>query len=188
MGELDRRWWRAFALWMAAAVLFATLLALTGFVALWAQYASSHQITISELAEPHRRSLQIGVLLIFGFGVTLEGLAMAVWISCREGVAEHPTPVAGDAEFWRAAWAATTSRREPPAPQPEMAGVLGQDSPWRVLGLRPGAGPRELKRAYRTLMRQHHPDHGGDVAEAKRIIAAYAALTRARTAAQEHAG
>jgi len=55
-----------------------------------------------------------------------------------------------------------------------------------VLGVEPGATPDEIKAAWRSLARQHHPDLTGDdptsVARATRrmaeINAAYAALTR----------
>ncbi|HVC81859.1 MAG TPA: J domain-containing protein [Chloroflexota bacterium] len=38
-------------------------------------------------------------------------------------------------------------------PQPQMA-----DSPWVVLGLRPGSGPDDIRRRYRLLSRVWHPD------------------------------
>jgi DnaJ-domain-containing protein 1 len=39
------------------------------------------------------------------------------------------------------------------APQPQIA-----DSPWVVLGLRPGSGPDDIRRRYRLLSRVWHPD------------------------------
>ncbi|NDC15369.1 MAG: J domain-containing protein, partial [Synechococcaceae bacterium WB9_2_170] len=38
---------------------------------------------------------------------------------------------------------------------------LNQD-PYRVLGIAPTASAAEIKAAYRTLVKQHHPDAGGD--------------------------
>ncbi len=35
---------------------------------------------------------------------------------------------------------------------------LGDDDPWLILGLEPGAGQTEIKGAYRALVRDHHPD------------------------------
>lgn len=49
--------------------------------------------------------------------------------------------------------------------------------PYRVLGLEPGASEDEVKRAFRRLAREHHPDHNpGDAGAAerfKRLRAAY---------------
>lgn len=41
---------------------------------------------------------------------------------------------------------------------------IGQD-PYAILGLKPDANEREVKRAYRKLISQHHPDKLGDVPE-----------------------
>jgi hypothetical protein len=59
--------------------------------------------------------------------------------------------------------------------------------PHVVLGVEPGAAPDDIKAAWRTLARRHHPDLTGDDPDAVRratrrmaeINAAYAALTRA---------
>jgi len=58
--------------------------------------------------------------------------------------------------------------------------------PHDVLGVEPGAGPDEIKAAWRALARRHHPDLTADDPEAARkatrrmaeINAAYASLTR----------
>jgi hypothetical protein len=56
------------------------------------------------------------------------------------------------------------------------------DSPWGVLGIRKGATQDEIKKAFRKLIMQWHPDKNPDnvkQAEAmtKKIIAAYTILT-----------
>ena len=63
---------------------------------------------------------------------------------------------------------------------------MAHKDPHLVLGVEPGATPEEIKAAWRTLARRHHPDLTGDDPEASQratrrmaeINAAYAALTR----------
>jgi hypothetical protein len=45
-----------------------------------------------------------------------------------------------------------------------------------LLGLEPGASPAEIRRAYRRLAKNHHPDLGGDVTAFLRLDAAYRLL------------
>lgn len=55
-------------------------------------------------------------------------------------------------------------------------------SAWQVLGLDPGAGPEEIKKAYRRLARQYHPDLNNGDAEAeqkfKEVQSAYQELNQ----------
>jgi len=53
------------------------------------------------------------------------------------------------------------------------------DDPRRVLGVEPTASPAEVRRAYRLLVRQHHPDAGGSAEQFKQIHAAYIRLISA---------
>ncbi len=50
-------------------------------------------------------------------------------------------------------------------------------TPWEVLGIAEGSSPEEIKKAWRTLARAHHPDRNPDDPEAasrfKRLQAAY---------------
>ena len=46
----------------------------------------------------------------------------------------------------------------------------------RTLGLRKGATPEEIKKAYKRLAREHHPDKGGDSNEFIKISGAYESL------------
>jgi len=49
---------------------------------------------------------------------------------------------------------------------------------YATLGLPPGADRAAVDRAYRALMKRHHPDRGGDPARAASINHAYADITR----------
>ena len=66
------------------------------------------------------------------------------------------------------AWNATTARD-----------ILGNQSAWEVLGVSVGASMAVITRAFRRLMLQHHPDHGGDPETCRKVIAAYAVLRNA---------
>ena len=59
---------------------------------------------------------------------------------------------------------------------------------WNVLGLSPGASAAEVKKAYRRLAQQHHPDKTGDevsAAEFVRINSAYRHIMQAMQPAAE---
>lgn len=58
--------------------------------------------------------------------------------------------------------------------------MQGHASAYAALGLRPGADRDEVERAYRRLIKLHHPDrHGGDAGRAAEINRAYSELRRA---------
>lgn len=57
----------------------------------------------------------------------------------------------GNPDEWRAAF------REAMSPE-EAAEILGDDSPWGILGLKHGASPDEIKRAWRAAALKYHPD------------------------------
>ncbi|MGE3335459.1 MAG: DnaJ domain-containing protein [Rhodospirillaceae bacterium] len=48
-----------------------------------------------------------------------------------------------------------------PSAPPATSGSMSRDEALRILGLKDGAGPEEVKTAYRKLMAQLHPDRGG---------------------------
>ena len=58
------------------------------------------------------------------------------------------------------------------------AGMFESDA-LRTLGLRKGATPEEIKKAYKRLAREHHPDKGGDSNEFIKIHDAYESLKAA---------
>lgn len=64
--------------------------------------------------------------------------------------------------------------------------MAGLRSDLAVLGLEPGADRREIDDAFKSLMKQHHPDRpGGDGARAAEIIRAYRSLRPGAMTAQE---
>ena len=78
--------------------------------------------------------------------------------------------------------------RQQHAPPPRGQTAAAPD-PWAVLGIAPDAGEREIKRAYRKLMSEHHPDKLGDVPDtlrqraeerAREINAAYERIKAAK--------
>jgi len=50
------------------------------------------------------------------------------------------------------------------------------DSPWDVLGVRPGCSGAEIRSAWKRACKLHHPDIGGDVEQMKRANKAYSDL------------
>ena len=59
-----------------------------------------------------------------------------------------------------------------------MAAELTAETARRLLGVDGSAGPDELRAAFRRALRRTHPDlHGGDGAEARRVLVAYELLT-----------
>jgi curved DNA-binding protein len=47
---------------------------------------------------------------------------------------------------------------------------------YSILGVDRNADQNQIKQAYRTLVKQHHPDHGGDAEQFKRVNQAYETL------------
>jgi hypothetical protein len=55
-----------------------------------------------------------------------------------------------------------------------------EDDYYGLLGLEPGADAAQIRRAFRKLSREHHPDVGGDRRSYERITVAYAVLADER--------
>lgn len=60
--------------------------------------------------------------------------------------------------------------------------------PYRVLGVNRGASEDEIKKAYRRLASQHHPDKGGSKERFQEIQAAYDAITSGQANQPQGAG
>lgn len=52
-------------------------------------------------------------------------------------------------------------------------------SDWEILEIEPGADEKAIKKAYKKLALQHHPDKGGDPEQFRRVAEAYCALSAA---------
>ena len=64
--------------------------------------------------------------------------------------------------------------------------MAGDASAYAALGLQPGAGREAVERAYRRLIKDHHPDRaGGDAARAAEITSAYRELREGRASRDE---
>jgi DnaJ-class molecular chaperone len=54
--------------------------------------------------------------------------------------------------------------------------VVGDSSPWAVLGVPEGSTLAVVKAAFYRLVMLHHPDKGGDAEKCKEVIAAWTVL------------
>ena len=59
-----------------------------------------------------------------------------------------------------------------------VRGMLARQQALNVLGLPSNATRQQIKRRYRALAKQYHPDRGGDQQQMQRIIAAYELLMK----------
>jgi DnaJ-class molecular chaperone len=77
----------------------------------------------------------------------------------------------GHADEWRGAfgeaWRMNTG---------EATRIVGEGSPWEILGIPVGSRLAVIKEAFYKLIMIHHPDKGGDPEVAKSVIAAWTIL------------
>jgi len=93
--------------------------------------------------------------------------------------------------YWARAWnRVLRGERPPPRPAPRAPGARSPAprSAWATLRLAPDASLAEVRRAFRQLALETHPDHGGDAERFREVQAAYerlvARLTRRRPSAE----
>lgn len=75
----------------------------------------------------------------------------------------------GSVDEWRDSFNRTYS-------QEEAKTILKEKDPYFILGLDRGCNIETIKSQYRKLVRENHPDRGGDPIKCKAIIAAYSIL------------
>ena len=59
--------------------------------------------------------------------------------------------------------------------------------PYKILGVSSDTDQKEVKKAYRKLAAQHHPDRGGDVEKFKEVAEAYSILSDDQKRSEYHA-
>lgn len=126
----------------------------------------------------------LGVLALLGLALLAIGLIVHLWplLLILGGVLllVYGFKQGGQVNGWEGREQAEKGRgKHNQASWGQEVGEITEDD-WFVLGLRPGASLRQVKDAYRRLVKTHHPDAGGDPEVFKRIQEAYERITAAR--------
>lgn len=111
-----------------------------------------------------------------GFGLALLVLGTAL-LATYARTASVESDLNRRASGWREDLERDTHARRR---NPSGEGPMTEDEAYKVLGLDPGAGPEEIRRAHRALMQKLHPDRGGSDWLASRINQAKDVLLRLR--------
>ena len=125
-----------------------------------------------------------GVALTYlGLGTIASGAQMRMGLKTAEQ--EFTT----NAEQYKQQWYGARDRAKQRAAENATSGSQGTrnvgsnkavPNPYGDLGIPEGASDAEIKRRWLTLMRENHPDVGGDPRKAQRINAAYQEIQRRR--------
>jgi DnaJ-like protein len=114
-------------------------------------------------------------------GRELESLApieMAqLWLDCRFADPQSAQILEAYLDRVHPTWRDDLSRAEG-GDGPAPAGKMTKEQALDILGLEPGAGEADIRRAHRELMMKLHPDHGGSTALAAKVNEAKEVLLR----------
>ena len=95
-------------------------------------------------------------------GRTIERLAPAelalLWRDCKFTDPKSAQLIEAWLDRAHPSWREDMARAES---EPGLGGIMSRDEAYEILGLKPGAGEDEIRRAHRELMKKLHPDRGG---------------------------
>ncbi len=157
-------------IWLAAGCVLLALVLLYG--------ERSANADVNRLANQIRLAGGLAALGLSGFfiltgrvvpGLVLGGAGLALLARRRERLGRGPTP---HQARHRPSGAGPSST---PPPQQDHDGLSRAEAIY-LLGLAEPFTPDDVRQAHRTLMKQHHPDQGGDTVLAARLNAAKACL------------
>ena len=84
-------------------------------------------------------------------------LAM-LWRDCRFADPKSAQLIEAWLDRTHPTWREDMARAES---EPGAGGIMTRDEAYEILGLAPGAGAEDIRRAHRDLMKKLHPDDGG---------------------------
>ena len=124
-------------------------------------------------ADPEKRNQSLRSILLYGLAAVLLALVVSGRIPWLFAVFGSALPLLNRALIARRIWRQFTRSGSAGDGQSHQTEVnrqtMSRDEAYRVLGLEPGAGEREIIAAHRKLMQKIHPDRGGSDDLAARI-------------------